>query len=267
MGLVKGRMGETLGMKQNPFVRALLVSWVVAGLIAAPVATLAQQSSSPAPVLAPPPQIQPPRPPQSSSVLRAQSNVVRIDVEVTDRSGKSIRGLKPDQFTITDDGKAQKVTAFSYSDIEKIETAGPEDSKPVVVPVNNEGPSAAEAVTDKVHDRRMIVLFFDMTSMETDDIIRAHDGAVKFLKQQMSPADLVAVVVFSTRLSVLANFTNDRATLNKAVAQVMPGAASQLANSLYAAAQNGEYDVQQDTRARPTRPTRPSSTYSTRTRS
>ena len=95
----------------------------------------------------------------------------------------------------------------------------------------------------------MIVLFFDMTSMETDDILRAHAAAQKFLKQQMTPADLVSVVVFSTRLAVLANFTNDRATLDKAIAQLVPGAASQIANPLYAAAQNGEYDVQEYTGA------------------
>ena len=175
--------------------------------------------------------------------------MVRIDVEVTDGSGKAIKGLRADQFEITDDGKSQKISTFSYSDIEKIESAAEEDAKPIVVPIDNEAPGAAEAVTDTVRDRRMIVLFFDMTSMETDDILRAHAAAQKFLKQQMTPADLVSVVVFSTRLAVLANFTNDRVVLGKAVAQIVPGAASQIANPLYAAAANGEYDVQQYTGA------------------
>jgi VWFA-related protein len=92
-----------------------------------------------------------------------------------------------------------------------------------------------------------MVLFFDMTSMETDDIQRAQDAAYKFMKQQMTSGDLVAVVSFSTRLSILANFTNDRAVLGKAIAKILPGASAQLANGLYAAAQNGESDVQQDT--------------------
>jgi VWFA-related protein len=180
-------------------------------------------------------------------VLKAQSNVVRIDVEVTDSSGKSIKGLRADQFEITDDGKGQKISSFSYSDIEKIETAPDQSAQPIVVPVDSEGPGAAEAITDAVRDRRMIVLFFDMTSMETDDILRAHTAAQKFLQQQMTPADLVSVVVFGTRLTVLSNFTNDKTALDKAVAQIVPGAASQITNPLYAAAQNGEYDVQQYT--------------------
>ena len=215
---------------------------VAAGLSLAPVSAPAQQQQT-----VPAPTQQQPPPTNPTFVLRAQSNVVRIDVQVTDGSGKPIKGLRADQFEVTDDGKMQKISSFSYSDIEKIETASEDNAKPIVIPVDNEGPGAADAVTDTVRDRRMIVLFFDMTSMATDDILRAHAAAQKFLKQQMTPADLVSVVVFSTRLAVLANFTNDRTTLDKAIAQLVPGAASQIANPLYAAATNGEYDVQQYT--------------------
>ena len=185
------------------------------------------------------------------SVLRAQSNIVRIDIEVTGRDGKPIKGLRADQFVITDDGKDQKISSFSYADIEAVEKADAEDAKPLVVPVDNPAPGAGSTATDTIADqirnRRMIVMFFDLTSMETDDLIRAHDAAVKFLKAQMKPPDLVAVVTFGSNLSVLANFTNNRATLEKAVAQLIPGVSSGIANPLYAAAQNGEYDVQQYT--------------------
>jgi VWFA-related protein len=236
---------------RNSIARALLVGVLAANLILLPIATSAQQESQTPTVVAAPAA---PLPTQrlrqpAPSILRAQSELVRIDVEVTDRSGKPIKGLRQEQFTVTDDGKPQKISSFSYSDIESVATAGPDDAKPMVIPVDGGGASAAEAISDQVRDRRMIVLFFDLTSMETDDIIRAHDSAVKFLAKQMTAADLVSVVVFGTQLSVLANFTNNRTVLNKAVAQVLPGAASQLADQQYAAAQNGEYDVQQDTQA------------------
>ena len=180
------------------------------------------------------------------TVLRSSSDLVRIDVEVTDRSGKPIKGLRADQFSIADDGQAQKISVFSYQDIEAIESAGATDTKPMVVPVDSPTAAAAEAAGEQVRDRRLMVLFFDLTSMATDDLIRAHDAADKFVKQQMTKADLVAVVSFSSNLRVLANFTNDHPTLEKAIARIIPGAASTLDNPLYAAAQNGEYDVQQD---------------------
>jgi VWFA-related protein len=184
-------------------------------------------------------------------VLRAQSDLVRLDVEVTDKSGKAIKGLHADQFTVTDDGKPQKISIFSYSDIEKLETASAEDTTPIVVAVDNSGPGAAsdEALGERLRDRRLIVLFFDLTSMQTDDVLRAHDAAEKYVEKQIQPADLVAVVTFSTRLSILANFTNDRELLKKAVAKLTPSSESELGTPLSAAAQNGEYSVQEYTGA------------------
>jgi VWFA-related protein len=242
-------------------VSSLLVALFVGGLA---LAQAPQQSANPpaqppanqsAPVAVPMPASPPPSPQSSkqnpASVLRTSSDLVRIDVEVTDKSGKPIKGLRADQFVVTDNGKPQSISTFSYADIESIEAAGGDDAKPIVVPVDNEGPNAPseEAISDQLRDRRLIVLFFDITSMQTDDLIRAHDAAQKFVKQQMTKADVVAVVAFSTRLNVLANFTNDRAIIDKAIAQLTANSSNDLANPLYAAAQNGEYDVQEYTGA------------------
>src|SRR5271155_1708911 len=203
------------------------------------------------PVQAPPDASQQASQTNPAAVLRTSSDLVRIDGEVTEKSGKPIKGLKQDQFIITDDGKRQSISTFLYSDIESIETAGTEDAKPIVVPVDNEGPNApnVEAIGDQLRDRRLIVLFFDMTSMQPDDLIRAHDAADKFVKQQMTKADVVALVAFSTKLTVLVNFTNDRAALQKGVAQLTANSSNDLSSPLYAAAANGEYDVQEYTGA------------------
>jgi VWFA-related protein len=243
---------------------ALAVALFDAPLFAGqPVQQAAQQSSQ---QQAPPPQQQAPSQPiavpapaqapsqQSKKpvapALRSSSDFVRIDVEVTDKSGKPIKGLAADKFTVWDDGKPQKISSFSYFDIESIETAAPDaNAKPIVVSVDNEGqdtPSAAKA-TEALQNRRLIVLFFDLTSMQTDDLVRAHDAADKFVDTQMKPADVVSVVIFSTRLMVLANFTNDKTILKKAVAMLTPTGEEALASGSYAAAQNGEYDVQQYT--------------------
>src|SRR6202161_4050210 len=239
----------------------LVVAFLVAGLA---LAQSPQQSANPsaqpstnqsAPVAVPMPASVPGSPQSSKqspvSVLRTSSDLVRIDVEVTDKSGKPIKGLRADQFVVTDNGKRQDISSFSYADIESIEAAGAEDAKPIVVPVDNDGPNApsAEAISDQLRDRRLIVLFFDITSMQPDDLIRAHDAADKFVKQQMTKADIVALVAFSTKLTVLVNFTNDRAALQKGVAQLTANSSNDLSSPLYAAAANGEYDVQEYTGA------------------
>ena len=242
----------------NSFLAALLAAGMALGQSQQqqPASPSAQPPANPpAPVAVPMPSAAPSSRQSSKQTaapaLRATSDLVRIDVEVTDKSGKAIKGLRADQFVVTDDGKPQAISTFSYEDIERVETAPAEDAKPMVVPVDNEGPNtpSAAAASEQLRDRRLIVLFFDLTSMQPDDLIRAHDAAAKFVKQQMTKADVVAVVAFSTRLTVLANFTNDHALLDKAIAQLTENSTTDLSNPLYAAAANGEYDVQEYTGA------------------
>src|ERR1700719_572021 len=227
---------------------ATLLATLSIGRIASGTQSPQQSAANPAPP-SPPPSLQEAAANQAPAI-RASSDLVRIDVEVTDKSGKVVKGLTPEQFTITEDGKAQKISIFTFQDIEKMETVKADDTKPIVVAIGSPNtPAAAEAVSEQVRDRRMLVLFFDLTSMQTDDITRAHDAALKFVQKQMTSADLVSMMTYAARLTVWADFTNNRARLEKAVARLTPDVASQLADLSYAAAQNGEYDVQQYTGA------------------
>ena len=215
-----------------------------------PAAAQQQQSAPPTAVPAPAaPRTAAGRPQNPGPTLRASSDLVRIDVEVTDKSSAAMKGLKAEQFTITDDGKAQKISTFLYSDVKAIEQAGKPDETPVTIAVDSPTPQPPEAISAAVRDRRLLVLFFDLTSMENDDLMRAHDAAVKFVEKQMSAADLVSVVAYSNKLSVWADFTNDRKVLSKAIARLLPSTSAQLADNPYAPAQNGEYDVQEYTGA------------------
>ena len=118
-------------------------------------------------------------------------------MEVTGRSGRPLKGLKPEQFTITDDGQDQKVSIFSYEDIEAVETAPDADTAPIVLAVDTPSDAAAQVESEQARNRRLLVTVLRLTSLGNDDLIRAHDAAVKFVKQQMTKADLVSVVSFS----------------------------------------------------------------------
>src|SRR5665213_2920324 len=47
-------------------------------------------------------------------VFTTNSNLVIVDVTVKDKSGKAIEGLEADDFTLTEDGKPQKVAVFEF---------------------------------------------------------------------------------------------------------------------------------------------------------
>ncbi len=65
----------------------------------------------------------------------------------------------------------------------------------------------------ELKDHRLIVLFFDLSSMQDEDIDRAVEAAQKYVKTQMQPADLVALVSMSTGLTMDQDFTSNKDAL------------------------------------------------------
>ena len=186
--------------------------------------------------------------PGGKATIRSTVSLVEIDVQITNRDGKPVKGLKQEQFTITEDGKPQKISTFEYNDIEQVETAGKGDQAPITVPLGTV--TSPEEIKAVVRDHRMIVMFFDLTSLQSEDLLRSTRAAQKYLQEQMTPADLVGVVAFGNTLKVVANFTNDREMLKQAVDALVPGheaALAQLADAATAA--NGETAVTEDTGA------------------
>lgn len=53
---------------------------------------------------------------QQPYVMRQDVHRVLVDVVVTDKDGKPIRGLKPGDFTVREDKKPQQVLSFEFAD-------------------------------------------------------------------------------------------------------------------------------------------------------
>ena len=109
-----------------------------------------------------------------------------VNVTVKDKSGNFVRNLKPEDFTILEDNKPQKVTSF---DIENVDAAASQDvaqSKPLTEEPAGEGkadvePSAAANSSNQFKDRRLIILFFDLSAMEPDEMDRATTSALRYV--------------------------------------------------------------------------------------
>ena len=178
-------------------------------------------------------QQQPPPTAQPRAVFRTARNLVSVDVIVRDRSGAIVQGLTAADFEVREDGAPQEVLSFTFEQItdkpfslaQKTELlAGVEDRVQVTAPAAAAKPpaeSAGSAMTsDTFAGRRLIVLLFDVSSMEPEDVQRAVDSARKYVSEQMSVADLVAVATVSTTLDVLTDFTGDRAAVDGALTKL-----------------------------------------------
>ena len=159
--------------------------------------------------------------PQQAFILQTQTNMVLVDVRVVDKSGKPVSDLKQTDFTVREDGVTQTITSFSLEDIEKLAQAAGDTEHPKVINLDKLPPEVnAEQL---LQDHRLLVFFFDLSSMAPDEVMRALKASADFLKTRMSPADLVAVVTYSSTLHVVQNFTNDRDSLSKVLHTILVG--------------------------------------------
>ena len=170
-------------------------------------------------------QVKPPTPVSKSSqqafILRSQTNEVLVDVRVYDKSGKPMTDLKQTDFRVFEDGALQTINSFSLEDVEKLAqiTGGEEHAQ--VIDLAKLPP---EVNADQLlQDHRLLVFFFDLSSMQPDELMRALKASGDFMAHRMTPADLVAVVTYSSSLRVVQDFTNNRDALTKTLRAILVG--------------------------------------------
>ena len=164
-------------------------------------------------------------------MFRSGTELVLVNVVVRDKNGSVVRGLKQDDFSITEDDKPQTITSFDFEELDRADAAAPSAESSPVLPqkpmtASKSAPASAAAPSPPkidMHGRRLIVLFFDLSSMQPEELQRAVKAAHDYVDQKLSPADLIAVASFSTSLQVDQDFTSDRETLERSNRRVRRG--------------------------------------------
>jgi VWFA-related protein len=174
---------------------------------------------------------------QRPPVFRMNTQEVSVDVIVRDDKGNVIKGLTQQDFEITEDGKAQDIRSFSFQEIKdrpanEVETvdvlAGAKDKLSEEMRTAPTPKTAAKPVEDaptpmkseELAGRRLIVLLFDIASMQPEDVQRAVDSATKFVDKNMTSADMVAVATISTQLDIMSDFSSDKEKVSGALAKL-----------------------------------------------
>ena len=143
-------------------------------------------------------------------VLRSESDLVLTNIVVRDsKTGEVVTGLKQSDFTVLEDGKPQQISSF---DFESVDMAKPLNEATISgLASSATGKTATSGVRPEgLKDHRLIVFFFDLTSMQPEDIDRSVEAARDFLTHKMQPADLIALVSLDTALKVDQDFTSDK---------------------------------------------------------
>lgn len=192
---------------------------VLCALACAVLAGTAQQAP-PAQQPPPPPQGQPPaQPPPSPQqpVFRGEVDVIRLDVSVLDKDRRPVHGLTVDDFTVTEDGKPQRLVAVSEIDTAERDPAPSAWMRHVPRDV------VANDLSDQAGDGRLVAIVMDDWNIPFDDldIIMAARAVGRYVIDQLSPSD-VAAVIFPQQAGKTQDFTDDRGKLIEAVDKFDP---------------------------------------------
>jgi VWFA-related protein len=164
---------------------------------------------------------------QTPYTLKARSELVLVNVTARDKKGALVKDLTAADFTVLEDGKQQKVLSFDIENTDVVPeiATGPEQTTVLTAPKPRTEAKPTEAQPPSaLKDRRLLILFFDLSAMQPDEIDRSITAAQKYVDQQMAPADLVSVVSLGSEVRVEQDFTSDRTLLKEALNRLNPAA-------------------------------------------
>jgi VWFA-related protein len=177
-----------------PF-RILLVSALVLNLAAGPNIVSAQQAPADVPTI----------------TIRANTRLVVVDVVVTDKKGQPVTGLKPEDFTLEENGKKQKVSVFVPPGIVNRTAAVPMPAGILSNHPENVTPAGVPTV-----------LLLDATNSPFKDQAYARSQMLKYVLEQEQTGRPMAVMTLTDRLRVLQQFTSDPQVLITAIKNFKP---------------------------------------------
>lgn len=165
----------------------------------------------------------------ATATFTTSTQLVVETVVVTDKKGSPVEGLTAKDFTVTENGVPQEIRFFEHQKL---------PGTPGAAPAPRSGPGhihiydklgrthiAAETPGNtRYKDRRLLALYFDMSAMPPSDQLRALAAAQKFVRTQMTPSDLVALLRYAGgSVDVLQDFTDDRDRLLSIIQTMIVG--------------------------------------------
>jgi Ca-activated chloride channel family protein len=129
--------------------------------------------------------------------IRSGVELVSLNVTVTEGSSKYVTDLTEEEFEVYEDGAKQKLTFFSRT------------QQPI-----------------------SLALLLDTSASMDERMGIAQEAAIGFARQ-LHKDDQAEVIDFDSQVRILQAFTNDAATLEKAIRQTTPNGSTSLYNAIY----------------------------------
>jgi VWFA-related protein len=156
---------------------------------------------------------------QQEDVVRINTNLVQVDVIVTDKNGRRVADLRPEDFEIVEGGKKQQITHFSYHDFGGGAARPGEAAKEAGQPRPGGGPTTTSPLS-RSQVRRTFALVVDDLGLSFESFGFVKNALRGFVEERMQPGDLVAVIRTSSGAGATQQFTSDKRQLLAVVSRL-----------------------------------------------
>lgn len=149
-------------------------------------------------------------------IVKISTNLIQVDVTVTDSKGKIVNDLTAEDFEIYENGKKQGITNFSFisGGVRKeqiAEKSKDKNKKALLLPPPTIRPEQI---------RRTIALVVDDLTLSFESTYQVRRSLKKFVDEQMQDGDLVAIIRTGAGIGALQQFTSDKRMLYAAIEKV-----------------------------------------------
>jgi len=156
--------------------------------------------------------------PGAEQPVRISTDLVQLDVVVSDKNGHVVQGLKKDDFELYENGKKQFISFFESVDAVEGRHDGPLGGGRERLP--QQQPSSQGPGLRDIH--RIFVFVVDDLEIRYSDLIYVRKMLSDFINVQMQPGELVAIVRTLGGKGLLQQFTTDKDLLRRAIQSLTP---------------------------------------------
>lgn len=153
----------------------------------------------------------------AESNIKVQTLNVVIDLIVTDRHGRHVPGLTAADFTIYEDGVAQKIIGFTPS-----ESSAPNASSQMATPGQTENLKAGQRQSESTSPREphLLTVVLDLADNRLANTKSSSDAVVRYLEKSAISGDYVAIYYIDQSLHMALPFTNDLGKARETLKQI-----------------------------------------------
>ncbi len=151
---------------------------------------------------------QDPNAPPTQPTFRTDINFVRVDAIVTDKQGRPVADLTPEDFEVLEDGEKQSIETFKLIRVD----GNPPPGESAPREINSIYAEESEARRDDV---RLFVIFFDDYHVRLGASLAVKDPLVRFIETQVGPMDMIAMMYPLDPLRAVSFTRNKKAVIQQ----------------------------------------------------